>query len=135
MKRGTKPQTASAKIAKGTFQPCRDAAKVQIEVGDNPPVMPGYLNPEAAEVWSETIARVMAVGIVEADSSLLARYCAMEACCRGTLAKGEPIPATVMTALRQSEELLGIAGPKSRIGRVPDRKEKPAGFSALRAVA
>lgn len=84
--------------------------------------MPDYLTPEAIDVWQETVGRVMTVGAEEVDSSFLGRYCAMEALSRDTLSKGDPIPASVMTSLRQMEELLGIAGPKSRIGRVTDGK-------------
>lgn len=122
MKRGRKPETVDTKQARGTLQPCRDASKVQIIASDDPPQMPDYLTPAAECVWEETIGRVMHAGVSETDSSLLARYCAMEAISRQTLQGGEPIPASVMTALRQMEELLGIAGPKSRIGRAPGGK-------------
>lgn len=120
MQPGRKPEPAGTKLARGTFQPCRDAQKVQIIAGGDPPQMPEYLTAEAEIVWQETVGRVMNVGVCEADSSLLGRYCAMEALSRKTLKGGDPIPASVMTALRQMEELLGIAGPKSRVGRVSD---------------
>jgi len=122
MQPGRKADTAGTKLARGTFQPCRDAGKTQIVVSGDPPQMPEYLTAEAEIVWQETVGRVMHVGVSEADSSLLGRYCAMEALSRKSLGSGEPIPASVMTALRQMEELLGIAGPKSRIGRVTDGK-------------
>lgn len=122
MKPGRKPEPVATKLARGTFQPCRDGDKVQIYGAGDAPQMPDYLTAEAIDVWQETVGRVMHVGVGEADSSLLGRYCAMEALSRKTLAGGEPIPASVMTALRQMEELLGIAGPKSRIGRVTDGK-------------
>jgi hypothetical protein len=110
------------KAARGTFQPCRDAGKVQIIVPGDPPQMPDFLTAEAEIVWQETVGRVMYAGVAEPDSSFLGRYCAMEALSRKALGQGEPIPAALMTALRQMEELLGIAGPKSRIGRVTDGK-------------
>jgi len=122
MERGRKPEPAGTKLARGTFQPCRDAGKVEIVTVGDPPQMPDYLTPEAEIVWQETIGRVMAVGATEADSSILGRYCAMEALARETLSKGEPIPGTIMTALRQYEELLRIAGPKSRVGVKQDGK-------------
>lgn len=122
MQPGRKPEPAGTKLARGTFKPDRDAQKVQIIASGEPPQMPEYLTPEAEVVWQETVGRVMNIGVGEADSSLLGRYCAMEAISRETLKGGEPIPASVMTALRQMEELLGIAGPKSRVGRVPDGK-------------
>lgn len=122
MQPGRKPEPVGTKLARGTFQPCRDADKSQIIVAGDPPQMPEYLTAEAEIVWQETVGRVMFIGVSEADSSLLGRYCAMEAISRKTLQGGEPIPSSVMTALRQMEELLGIAGPKSRIGRVSDGK-------------
>ena len=122
MERGRKPEPVDTKLARGTFQPCRDAQKVQIIAAGDPPMMPEYLTPEAEIVWQETLSRVMSVGVAEPDSSLLGRYCAMEALARDTLRKGEAIPASVMTALRQYEELLRIAGPKSRVGVKPDGK-------------
>lgn len=122
MQPGRKPETPGTKLARGTFKPHRDAQKVQLIASDDPPQMPDYLTPEAEIVFQETVGRVMHAGVAEADSSLLGRYCAMEALSRETLAKGEPIPASVMTALRQMEELLGIAGPRSRVGRVTDGK-------------
>mgnify|MGYP000927976595 CR=1 FL=1 len=122
MKPGRKPEPVSTKLARGTFQNHRDGDKVQILVAGDPPQMPDYLTAEAIDVWQETVGRVMHIGVSEVDSSLLGRYCAMEALSRKTLSGGEPIPASVMTALRQMEELLGIAGPKSRIGRVTDGK-------------
>jgi hypothetical protein len=122
MQPGRKPEPVGTKLARGTFQPCRDAQKAEIIIGGAPPQMPDYLTAEAEVVWQETVGRVMHVGVAEADSSLVGRYCAMEALSRKTLGEGEPIPASVMTALRQMEELLGIAGPKSRIGRLTDGK-------------
>lgn len=122
MKPGRKPEPVGTKLARGTFKPDRDAQKVQVLDTSYPPQMPDYLTAEAEIVWQETVGRVMHIGVSETDSALLGRYCAMEALSRKTLGGGDPIPASVMTALRQMEELLGIAGPKSRIGRVTDGK-------------
>lgn len=108
------------KIDRGTYSPGRDGHKVQIITAGDPPQMPDYLTPEAEVVWQEVIGRVMSVGATEVDSGLVGRYCAMEALSRKTLGMGEPIPAAMMTALRQYEELLRIAGPKSRVGVKPD---------------
>jgi hypothetical protein len=133
MQRGTKPEVPATKLARGTFRPCRDAGKVEISSSNDPPQIPDpvaigdeeilpTLTPQARIVWHETLPRVMAVGVAEPDSSFLARYCSMEALSRETLSKGEPIPCALMTALRQMEELLGIAGPKSRVGRANNGK-------------
>lgn len=110
------------KLARATYSPGRDAGKVQIITPGDPPEMPAYLQRDdaAMDVWRETLPRVMATGVAEVDSSFLARYCMTEARCREILESGEMVTAAMMTMLRQHEELLGIAGPKSRIGRKPD---------------
>lgn len=117
MKRGPKPETPSLKLSRGTFQPVRDGVKTEIIVPGSPPIQPEYLTPEAIVVWQETIGRVMSAGVSEVDSALLARYCSLEALVRKAFNAGEePPPAAYLTVLRQHEELLRIAGPKSRVG-------------------
>lgn len=88
----------------------------------DPPMMPDYLTPEAQVVWQEEIGRVMSAGVSELDSSLFARYCALEALLRKAFStpKADPPPAAYLTAQRQAAELLGIAGRKSRVGKVSD---------------
>lgn len=118
MKRGPKPQTPSTKLQRGTFQPVRDGVKTELIVPGNPPMMPDYLTPQAIVVWQEIIGRVMSAGVTELDSALLARYCSLEALIRQAFNDPEspPPPAAYLTVLRQHEELLRIAGPKSRVG-------------------
>ena len=117
MKRGPKPETPTAKADRGTLRPFRDGLKTEIVVPGNPPVQPDYLTAEAIEVWQEVLGRVMAAGVTEVDSALLARYCSLEALVRKAFNAGaEPPPAAYLTVLRQHEELLRIAGPKSRVG-------------------
>lgn len=124
MDRGRKPEPTGTKLARGTFQPCRDGTKVEIVTAGDPPLMPDYLadDPEAVEVWHDTIGRVMAIGVCEADSDFLARYCAAEAQARRVFKNDGMLTAPMLTALRQMGELLGIAGPKSRIGRIANGK-------------
>ena len=125
MKRGPKPQPPSEKAARGTFQPVRDGLKTEIIVPGNPPVAPDYLTPGAIDVWQENIGRVMASGTTELDSDLFARYCSTEALVRQAFkAGGDPPPAAYLTLLRQYAELLGIAGRKSRVGKVADDPSK-----------
>ncbi|UIJ43714.1 hypothetical protein LZK98_11495 [Sphingomonas cannabina] len=114
------------KDARGTIQPVRDAGKTEIIVPGDPPIMPDYLTPEAIEVWQENIGRVMAAGTSEIDSDLFARYCSTEALVRAAFkdADGDPPPAAYLTVLRQYAELLGIAGRKSRVGKVTDDPSK-----------
>lgn len=117
MKRGPKAETPTEKFNRGTIRPHRDGMKTEIVVPGNPPIMPDYLTVEAIDVWQEVLGRVMAAGVTEVDSALLARYCSLEALVRKAFNAGcEPPPAAYLTVLRQHEELLRIAGPKSRVG-------------------
>lgn len=115
MKRGPKPQPPSTKLDRGTFQPVRDGLKTEIIVPGYPPVMPDYLTAEAIDVWHEVLPRAMATGVTEIDSAMLGRYCSLEALVRKAFSAGTPPPAAYLTVLRQHEELLRIAGPKSRV--------------------
>lgn len=118
VQRGPKADSVVRKLERGTFQPSRDGAKVEILVAGDPPLMPDYLTPEAQDVWQEEIGRVMQAGVTEIDSSLFARYCSLEALIRKAFkAGGEPPPAAYLTTQRQQAELLGIAGRKSRVGK------------------
>lgn len=124
MRPGPKADPASTALARGTFRPVRHSERGVVVVPGDPPQMPDYLaeDAEAIEVWEETLGRVMAIGVVEPDSSFLARYCAAEAQARRVFKNDGMLTAPMLTALRQMEELLGIAGPKSRVGRVADGK-------------
>lgn len=125
MKRGPKAEPPSVKLARGTLQPVRDGIKTEVIVPGDPPIMPDYLTPEAQVVWQEEIGRVMAAGVAEIDSSFFARYCSLEALVRKAFnVGGETPPAAYLTVLRQYAELLGIAGRKSRVGKVTDDPSK-----------
>lgn len=117
MKRGPKAEPPSTKAARGTLQPVRDGFKTELVVPGNPPIAPDYLTAEAIDVWQELIGRAMAVGVTELDSAMFARYCSLEALVRKAFNANEgPPPAAYLTVLRQHEELLRLAGPKSRVG-------------------
>lgn len=127
MKRGPKAETPSTKLARGTFQPVRDGVKTEIILPGDPPQMPDYLTSAAIDVWQEVLGRVMLAGVTEVDSALLGRYCSLEAIVREAFkADAEPPPAAYLTVLRQHEELLRIAGPKSRVGGGGADGAKPA---------
>ncbi len=68
-------------------------------------------------MWREEVDRVTACGITDADSSLFARYCTMEAAYRTQITAGELPKAALLTELRRMAELLGIAGLRSRLAR------------------
>lgn len=126
MKRGPKPEARATKVQRGTLQPCRDGgAVVELVTAVDPPMMPDYLSDAAKEVWIEQIGRVMLGGIGDRDSLLFARYCATEALARTAFAAGEPPPSAYLSELRRMEELLGIAGPRTR------QTGKPGGATTI----
>ncbi len=136
MQRGRKADPPADKAARRGMAPPKKVdgqsvmgGRAELIVPGSPPLMPDYLTAEAELVWQEEIGRVMAAGIVEIDSSLFARYCALEALLRKAFSdpEGEPPPAAYLTTQRQMAELLGIAGRKSRVGKVGDDPTKPAG--------
>jgi hypothetical protein len=136
MKRGPKPQLPATKEKRGTLRPDRDAGKaVEVFSPGDPPVAPDYLMPAAQEVWIEEISRVMLAGVTERDSSLFATYCATEAMVRAAFLSNEPPPAAYLTELRRMRELLGIAGPRTRIGKAPGgaQTENPFARNGRRA--
>jgi len=118
MKRGRKPDTPIAKAKRGTLRKgdALEGAVSLVAAGD-PPVIPDYLSPAAQEIWQDELPRVMLSGVSEQDSSLLATYCSTEALVRAAFLAGEPPPAAYLTELRRMRELLGIAGPRVRIGK------------------
>lgn len=121
MKRGRKPEPPAVKAARGTFQPVRDAGRVELVVAGAPPQIPETgLTPEAELVWQEEISRVMAAGNTDLDSSLFADYCELTAMLRKAWREGVAPPAAYLTNARQMRELLGIGGRKSRVGVKPE---------------
>lgn len=130
MKRGRKPEPPAVKALRGTFQPVRDADRVELVVADAPPCMPETgLTPEAEVVWQEEIGRVIAAGNTELDSSLFADYCELTAVIRKAWKEGIAPPAAYLTNVRQMRELLGIGGRKSRVGVKPDGSAKANPFA------
>lgn len=117
MKRGPKKQTPIEKAKRNTLRKDRDggSAVVMHSAGDAP-AMPEYLQPEAKDVWLEEIGRVMVSGVSEMDSSIFATYCSLEACVRKAFKENTAPPAAYLTELRRMRELLGIAGPRTRLG-------------------
>jgi phage terminase small subunit len=133
VKSGRKPLPREHKQAAGTLQACRDI-NTTIRVESSQPVAPAYLDPAALAVWQEELPRVMRAGTCELDSTLFARYCAVEAQTRAAYLRGEPIKAATSSELRRYAELLGIAGAMSRVvrGVAPASNDKPANaFAAL----
>lgn len=132
MRPGTKTLPVAEKHKRGTYQPCRDAGKVDIIGSDDPPAMPDRLSPGAQMIWTEDLGRVMSSGVNELDSALFANYCELQAAIREAWAdpNGKPPPVGALVEVRKMAELLGIAGPKSRVQRL-DNKAKGNRFAKL----
>lgn len=131
MQRGPLAGPPSQKLARGTFKPSRDGDLAEIVTTSDPPMMPD-LTPEAEIVWQQQLPRVMATGVVELDSEFFSIYCHLIAAIRKVHAVGDAAPASHYTEARRLSELLGIAGPKSRVGRTPPQKPVSNPFSKLR---
>lgn len=121
MKSGRRIANPKAKQLAGTYRKDRhgDIAPIVATALPVGPVQPKYLSAEAKLVWAEEINRVTACGATDADSSMFARYCEMEAAFRVSIMAGEDFPkAALLTELRRSAELLGIAGVRSRLAKL-----------------
>jgi phage terminase small subunit len=125
MQRGRKAVSPELKKARGTFQPCRDRDEVAVSERMRHPVMPDYLTLEAQAVWAEEYERAVTAHVTELDSSLFARYCALEAVVRALLKKSELPTGNLLTELRRMQECLGLAGPSSRVGKVVAKPASP----------
>lgn len=119
MQRGPKAQLPSEKKAKGTYQPVRDAGRIQIIEPASMPQRPDWLTSEAGEVWLDDVGRVRLV--TEADSTLFANYCTLQGgIIKAIRAGGEFPPISAFAEVRKMQEVLGIGGARSRIGVKPE---------------
>lgn len=124
MKPGRRIANPATKQLQGTFRGDRHGNIVALALPtQDAPIPPAYLTAEAKLVWAEEVRRVTACGATSADSSLFARYCEMEATFRVGVMGGELPKAALLTELRRSAELLGIAGIRSRLGRANTGQE------------
>ena len=64
MQRGPKPQLPATKLDKGTYQPCRDANRVEIIAPDALPQKPDWLTAAGEEVWMDEIGRAARMKLV-----------------------------------------------------------------------
>lgn len=126
MKSGKRIPSPASKQLAGTYRKDRHA-NIAVIASPTPdaPIQPAYLSAEAKIVWAEEVRRVTACGATEADSSMFARYCEMEAAFRVQVMAGELPKAALLTELRRSAELLGIGGLRSRLARTGSQKEAP----------
>lgn len=119
MQPGPKAQLPSEKKAKGTYQPVRDSGRVEIIEPMSTPRQPDWLTAEAQEVWLDDVGRSKLV--TESDSYLFANYCTLQgAIVKAIRSGGEMPPMAAFAEVRKMQELLGIAGARSRVGVAPD---------------
>lgn len=116
MKRGRKPELPSTKIVRGTYQPCRDAGKVELIEPDSLPVQPDWLTEAGQEVWMDDIGRV-ADGrfVTERDTTMFANYCNLQGAINQAWRSGGVPPAAHLSEARKMAEQFGLFGAKSRI--------------------
>ena len=113
---GHKPTPPSQKIARATYQPCRDAGVVELIEPDGMPARPDWLASEGEEVWMDDIGRVAAHRLVgEKDATLFGTYCNLTGACIKAWRAGECPPIAAISESRKMAELFGIAGARSRL--------------------
>ena len=128
--RGRKADTPAAKVARGRLAPTPDVlAQMQTAAG-NVPAKDEELNDLESEIWDANIEHFVASGATSADSLLLNDTVNMVAEIvqrRRLFMKGEDVDAPSVTSrveMRVRLEGFGMAGPKSRIGKLVDGGSK-----------
>jgi len=123
--RGRKPDTIATKVARGTMKPTPDILAQLQRSPDDVPMRFESLPEPAKVVWDREIEHFIAGGAGFVDSAYINHTCMMMADyeLRYRLyqegAEGiEPPPITQAVELRTRFESLGMAGAKSRVGRI-----------------
>ena len=131
MNRGRKPEPPSTKLARGTYQPCRDGFRVELVEPNAMPIQPDWLTEAGGEVWRDDIGRVSGRSLVtEADSTMFASYCNLQGACTLAWRTGAVPPAAHLMEVRKLAELFGIAGGKSRVKTGGDGPKSSNPFAA-----
>lgn len=121
MKRGRKPDLPSVKEARGTFQKCRDADRVEVIEPDALPSQPDWLTVAGEEIWQDDIGRVAQGKLVtERDSTMFGNYCNLQGAIVLAWRAGEVPPAAHLVEARKMAEQFGIFSAKSRMGNKGD---------------
>jgi phage terminase small subunit len=115
MRRGPKPELPSLKARSGTFRPHRDRFKVEILTSSTFPVKPDWLTAAGQTIWDENVARAAAIGVTEYDTVIFAIFCNLTGEIAQAVRAGKAVSVAAQTEVRRLGELLGLAGPKSRI--------------------
>lgn len=123
--RGRKPDPIATKVARGTVKPTPDVLAQLQRSSDDVPMRFESLPDAASVVWDREIEHFIAGGATFVDSAYINHTCLMMADyeLRYRLyqsgAEGiDPPPITQAVELRTRFESLGMAGAKSRVGRV-----------------
>ena len=115
MRRGPKPETPSVKANGGTFRPHRDRLKVEVVASGALPAKPDWLSAAGQTIWDENVARAAAVGVTEHDTVIFAIFCNLTGEIAQAVRADRVVSVAAQTEVRRLGELLGLAGPKSRI--------------------
>ncbi len=119
MKRGPKAELPSTKLARGTFQPCRDADRVEIITPDALPVQPDWLTEAGQQVWLDEIGRVASNRLAsESDSVAFANYCNLQGAIAQAWRAGDVPPASMLMEARKMQEQFGLFGARSRVVKI-----------------
>jgi phage terminase small subunit len=115
MRPGPKPELPSVKANGGTFRPHRDRFKVEVVASGALPAKPDWLSAAGQTIWDENVARAAAVGVAEHDTVIFAFFCNLAGEIAQAVRAGKVVSVAAQTEVRRLGELLGLAGPKSRI--------------------
>lgn len=132
MRAGPKPKPPSMKTLAGTFQPCRDAGRVELIAPARIPIAPDWLTEGGREQWLDLSAITTELGTASAaDSAALATLANLQGALAECWAGGFMPPTTALVEFRRLSEMFGIAGVKSRVVKTArPGAENP--FEALR---
>jgi hypothetical protein len=115
MRRGPKPELPSVKAKCGTLRPHRDRYKVEVLTSSALPVKPDWLSASGHAIWDENTARAATVGVTEHDTVIFTIFCNLTGEIAEAVGAGKAVSIAAQTEARRLGELLGLAGPKSRI--------------------
>jgi hypothetical protein len=115
MRRGPKPETPSVKANGGTFRPHRDQLKVEVVTPSALPVKPDWLSAAGELIWEENVDRAAKIGVTAHDSVIFTIFCNLTGEIAQTVRAGKVVSVAAQTEVRRLAELLGMAGPKSRV--------------------
>ena len=117
MKKGhRRPDLPSTKVARGTYQPHRDDAKIEVIEPDSLPIQPDWLTPAGQQVWLDDIGRVSPERLTtERDSTMFAQYCNLQGALIESWRSDAVPPASHLMEARKMAEQFGIFGRKSRM--------------------